>query len=261
MIRGQERLCSEIQKLSLNDFPHSVLLVGPQGSGKSLLIEFIAEHLELQTEFLNDVSFDSLTEIYLRTEPIIYVLDNMSVKIQNQILKFLEEPPRNSFIIITARRLGQYLTTIENRCRIWQLDIYSPDILNEFNTSSNSLVIEISKTPGDVINLNKSNFSEVIELANKILDKISVASYGNVFNIIETLKSDKLNIDIELFVRVLKYLIYEHIFNTPTDNKWYDIYMSTFFLLLNFTIPHIDKMQLFENYLMKLKEYYANRRS
>lgn len=261
MIRGQERLCSEIQKLSLNDFPHSVLIVGPQGSGKSLLIEFIAEHLGLQTEFLSDVSFDSLTEIYLRTEPIIYVLDNMNIKIQNQILKFLEEPPRNSFIIITARRLGQYLTTIENRCRIWQLDIYENNILNEFNESGNPLIIEISKTPGDVINFNKSNFSEVVELANKILDKISVASYGNIFNIIDTLKSDKLNIEIELFVRVLRYLVYKHIFITPTDNTWYDIYMLTCMLSLNLTIPHIDKMQLFENYLIKLKEYYANRRS
>ena len=261
MIRGQERLCTEITRFSLSYFPHSVLLVGPQGSGKSLIIQFIAEHLGLTVQILDDVSFDSLTEIYLRTEPIIYVLDNMNIKTQNQILKFLEEPPRNSFIILTARRLGQYLSTIENRCRIWQLDVYENNILNEFNESGNPLIIEISKTPGDVINLNKSNFSEVVELANKILDKISVASYGNVFNIIDTLKSDKLNIEIELFVRVIRYLIYKRIFITPTDNTWYDIYMLTCMLSLNLTIPHVDKMQLLENYLMKLKEYYANRRS
>ena len=47
MIRGQERLCTEITRFSLSDFPHSVLLVGPQGSGKSLIIQFIAEHLGL----------------------------------------------------------------------------------------------------------------------------------------------------------------------------------------------------------------------
>lgn len=47
MIRGQERLCTEITRFSLSDFPHSVLLVGPQGSGKSLLIQFIVEHLGL----------------------------------------------------------------------------------------------------------------------------------------------------------------------------------------------------------------------
>ena len=195
MIRGQERLCTEITRFSLSDFPHSVLLVGPQGSGKSLIIQFIAEHLGLEVQLLDDVSFDSLMEIYLRTEPIIYVLDNMNIKTQNQILKFLEEPPRNSFIILTARRLGQYLSTIENRCRIWQLDVYENNIFN----------------------LNKSNFSEVIELANKILDKISVASYGNVFNIIETLKSDKLNIEIELFVRVIRYLVYNRIFIIVTS--------------------------------------------
>lgn len=261
MIRGQERICTEITRFSLSDFPHSVLLVGPTGSGKSLIIQFIAEHLSLPVELLDDVSFDSLIEIYLRTEPIIYVLDNMNIKTQNQILKFLEEPPRNSFIILTARRLGQYLSTIENRCRIWQLDVYENNILNEFNKSGNPLIIEIAKTPGDVINLNKSNFSEVIELANKILDKISVASYGNIFNIIDTLKSDKLNIDVELFVRVIRYLVYKHIFTSPTDKMWYDIYISTCMLSLNLTIPHIDKMQLLENYLMKLKEYYANRRS
>ena len=261
MIRGQERLCTEITRFSLSDFPHSVLLVGPTGSGKSLIIQFIAEQLGLAVQVLDDVSFDSLTEIYLRTEPIIYVLDNMNIKTQNQILKFLEEPPRNSFIILTARRLGQYLSTIENRCRIWQLDVYDNNILNKFNESGNPLITEISKTPGDVINFNKSNFNDVVELANKILDKISVASYGNIFNIIDTLKSDKLNIDVELFVRVLRYLVHKHIFINPMDNTWYDIYMLTCMLSLNLTIPHIDKMQLLENYLMKLKEYYANRRS
>ena len=91
----------------------------------------------------------------------------------------------------------------------------------------------------------------MIELANKILDKISVASYGNIFNIIDTLKSDKLNIDVELFVRVIRYLVHKHIFITPTDNMWYDIYMLTCMLSLNLTIPHVDKMQLLENYLMK----------
>ena len=261
MIRGQERLCTEIIRFSLSDFPHSVLLVGPTGSGKSLIIQFIAEQLGLDVQVLDDVSFDSLTEIYLKTEPIIYVLDNMNIKTQNQILKFLEEPPRNSFIILTARRLGQYLSTIENRCRIWQLDVYENNILNEFNESGNPLITEIAKTPGDVINFNKSNFNEVVELANKILDKISVASYGNIFNIIDTLKSDKLNIDVELFVRVLRYLVHKHIFINPMDNTWYDIYMLTCMLSLNLTIPHIDKMQLLENYLMKLKEYYADRRS
>lgn len=259
MIIGQERLCTEITKFSLSDFPHSVLLIGPTGSGKSLIIQFISAHLGLPVEILDDVSFDSLTEIYLRTEPIIYVLDNMNIKTQNQILKFLEEPPRNSFIILTARRLGQYLSTIENRCRIWQLNVYENNILNEFNESGNPLIIEIAKTPGDVISFNKSNFSEVLELANKILNKISVASYGNIFNIIDTLKSDKLNIDVELFVRVIRYLVHKHIFITPTDNTWYDIYMLTCMLSLNLTIPHVDKMQLLENYLMKLKEYYANR--
>ena len=101
----------------------------------------------------------------------------------------------------------------------------------------------------------------MIELANKILDKISVASYGNIFNIIETLKSDKLNIDVELFVRIIRYLVYKRIFINPMDNVWYDIYILTCMLSFNLTIPHIDKMQLLENYLMKLKEYYANRRS
>jgi len=257
MIRGQERLCTEITRFSLSDFPHSVLLVGPSGSGKDLIIRFIAEHLELNVQILDDVSFESLTEIYLRVEPIIYVLDNMNIKTQNQILKFLEEPPRNSFIIITARKLGQYLATIENRCRIWQLDVYSKEVLESFNTLNNKLIIDISKTPGDVINFCNSDFDKLLDLCNKIIEKISVASYGNLFNIIDTVK--ELNIDISLVVRVLKYLIVEKIKMNPADKIWYDIYMKTSLLLANLEISHIDKTQLFENYLIRLKEYYANR--
>lgn len=261
MILGQESLCTSINEYSLDTFPKSLMLVGPKGSGKDLLIDYIAQHLNLPIQHLNDMSVEILDNIYLSIDPIIYVFDNLSVKMQNQVLKFIEEPPKNSFIIIKAISLDQYLATIKNRCRIWLLNKYSDSILKEFCDAENSqLVLNVAETPGEVIALNTCNLYAAYNLCDKIIDKISVASYGNLFNILDTVKND-IKIDIELFVKVLRYTIKNKIHVYPSIHQWYGIYVLTNTLYKELMINHVNKDQLFENYLITLKEYYANNRS
>jgi ATP-dependent protease Clp ATPase subunit len=50
MILGQESLCASIDEYSLDTFPKSLMLVGPKGSGKDLLIDYIAQHLNLSIQ-------------------------------------------------------------------------------------------------------------------------------------------------------------------------------------------------------------------
>lgn len=255
MILGQEILCKKILTYSLDTFPHSVLLIGPKGSGKDLIIDFISDYLEMEITFLKDISFESLNEIYLNVEPRIYVAENLTIKEQNQILKFLEEPPRTSFIIIKSEYLGQYLSTIQNRCRIFQLEKYCKSVLKTF--TDNEMILSVAGTPGEINDLKQSNFKEVYLFAQKVLDKISIASYGNLFNIIDHVKSQELNISLDLFVKILKHIIVENI----QVSQNYQLYNLTKNLESDLKILRINKEQLFENYLIRVKEFYDNRRA
>ena len=254
-ILGQENLCQTILNYSLDTFPHSVLLVGQKGSGKDLIINFISNHLKLTVNFLETISFESLNDIYINSVPQIYIMENLTIKEQNQILKFLEEPPKTSFIIIKSEYLGQYLDTIQNRCRIFQLERYFKSSLKDF--TDNELILSIAETPGEILSLEKSNFKEVYLFAQKVLDKISIASYGNLFNIVDHVKSQELNISIDLFIKVLKWIIIKNI----QISQNYSLYGLTKGLESDLNIPHVNKEQLFENYLIKVKEIYDNRRT
>lgn len=259
-IIGQESLCQIIDSYQLEDLPQVILLIGPRGSGKDLMIDYISNHLNLEVYPLTDTSFETLNELYLRVNPIIYLLENLSIKSQNQILKFLEEPPKNCLIIIKALKLGQYLPTIENRCRMWwHLHKYSKQDLQQF--TNNNLIIEVAETPGQVLEYENSNFNSVYELAQKVIDKISVASYGNLFNILDKIKSKELNISIDLFIKLLLFIIQKNLKSQLDIHSWYDIYILTKNLYADLDIPHINKDQLVENYLITLKEYHANQRT
>ena len=48
---------------------------------------------------------------------IIREADNMTVQAQNCLLKILEEPPQNTFFLLTSAHPDQILTTVRSRCR------------------------------------------------------------------------------------------------------------------------------------------------
>ena len=48
MIVGQEELLNKINTYTLDNFPHSLILVGAKGSGKNLICDYIANHLNIE---------------------------------------------------------------------------------------------------------------------------------------------------------------------------------------------------------------------
>lgn len=74
---------------------------------------------------INNFSFSALEtsnkKIYL-----IKNLETASVEANNTLLKFLEEPPVNTYAIITTKNLQRVLTTITSRCQV--LSLSKPDL-------------------------------------------------------------------------------------------------------------------------------------
>ena len=62
------------------------------------------------------------------------------------MLKFIEEPLKNSYIIILAESTNQLLPTIYNRCQVMTFAPYSIDELRNF--TQDELVLSVARTPG-----------------------------------------------------------------------------------------------------------------
>ena len=264
-IKGQERISQKLNELDLDTFPHALMLVGEQGSGKHLIVDIISEKFSLEKVFLDEINFDVLLELQLSPYPKLCVFENLTIKNQNQILKFLEEPSNMIFVVILTDNKSNYLDTILNRCQIWQLEIYSKSILRDFiqvdstlTDQQKDLVIEISRTPGDVISLDSIKLQTLIDLSNKVLNKLSSASYGNVFNILNHVTKTEGKLDFDLFARLLHYEIHRRILNNENLYTEYELTNNLIKQLKSFSTI---KEQLFEHYLIQLKEYYESRRT
>lgn len=257
MVVGQEKICNLIHSATLDDFPRSLMLVGARGGGKHLICKYIADKFGLITVDLTDqLDLETIEELYNRVEPYLYIIrvNEISVKEENTILKFLEEPLKNSFIVLIAETDMGILQTILNRCQIWHLQNYTREYLSTFIDGGSEYILEIANTPGQVIELSKTDFSSMIELADKIIDKISVASITNTLTLSNKVgfKNDPDKPDVKLFVDVLLSRFASRC-KQYNDRRLVSGYHLTNTLQRNLQIKNLDYRSLFENYLIELR--------
>ena len=256
MITGQEKICTRIDSLTLDSFPRSLMLVGAKGAGKHLIVEYIAKRFNLrEIDITESLDQESIEELYNRVEPYLYLIraNELSVKEENTILKFLEEPLKNSYIVLIAETDIGLLQTILNRCQIWYLQNYTKEFLRTFVTS-NEYVLQIANTPGQVISLCNTSFEDMLQLSDKIIDKINVASVANTLTLSNKIafKNESDKYDVKLFVDILLQRLVERC-KQCTDRRYTSSYLLTSELKKKLSIKNLDYKSLFEGYLVNLR--------
>ena len=256
MITGQEKICNQIDNLTLDSFPRSLMLVGARGSGKHLIVDYVASKFKFQViDITTSLDQESIEELYNRVEPYLYIIraNELSVKEENTILKFLEEPLKNSYIILLAETDIGILPTILNRCQIWYLQNYTKDFLRTFVTT-NDYVLDIATTPGQVIELCNTSFDDMLQLADKIIDKINIASVANTLTLSNKIsfKNESDKYDVKLFTDILLQRLVECC-RRSTDSKYISAYMLTSELKKKLMIKNLDYKAQFEKYLINLR--------
>jgi len=137
----QERLLDSIQK---NRVPHAIFISGPEGSGRRELARRAAalyclgedapQRIRNNPNYLeigeNAVKVDDIRTLLAsaamqgfnggRRAFVFLNAQNMSVQIQNTLLKTLEEPHEDTLLILTGNEFG-LLPTIRSRCLIERL--------------------------------------------------------------------------------------------------------------------------------------------
>lgn len=265
MIIGQDYIINYIKSKKRDTFPRSLILLGEYGCGKKTVATLIAEHLKLQSvDITKDLNFEFITNLYQKPEPYLYIIDGsrITIKEQNIILKFVEEPLKNAFIVILAESSNQLLRTVYNRCQVLTFVPYLKETLQQF--TSDELVLKIAKTPGQVAELSSNDLTGMIELAEKIVTKIGVANLPNVLTISDKLayKDEKGKFPVNVFSKVLVYAIKQEIVaNSVVDeqtsklnSKLFNLYKLILEWDRKRRAPTISQKFLFENYLVKFHE-------
>lgn len=201
---GQTQLLQELN-IILNRYPKFSIIVGPKGSGKKTIVEYICKHLNLPMVTFG-ISIEEVRQIidlsYEQKNPICYVCadaDEMSLGAKNCLLKVTEEPPNNAYFILTLQSMSNTLETISSRGTVFTLDPYSKQDLIEYiklkgyPLNYSDLICNICTTTGEIDELlkNKEDFylQQFYKFAQTVAYKIHEPKSGNIFKISKQVKT------------------------------------------------------------------------
>lgn len=206
---GQDKLVAKLKSYSIATLPHSILFVGDKGCGKHTLIKELEKHFKIESRDISDsLELETLQEISLCPISYFYIVDmnRVNEKQQNVILKFLEEPTTNTYIILLATSKSILLDTIINRCVSFEFEPYSTNQLLQFLPFEQDIemLVEYCHTPGQVLSMNVDKVKDLIELCNNIINNVGKARFPNIFKITSRVLEDKDNeYRLDVFYNVL----------------------------------------------------------
>ena len=261
-IIGQTNIIDFIDKSKIDTFPRTFMLYGDKGSGRHSIFSYISEKLQLPTlDLSSKLTPELIDEMYSKVQPYLYLIDlqNMSQKDQISILKFIEEPLKNSFICIIATSHDNVLNTITNRCQVFYLNTYTKDILQQFitNKTQADLILRVATTPGQVKIADELDLNETYELCKKLVTKLGKASVTNTLSISEKLgyKGEKDKLDVDIFIRMLLSVTVDIIvdFHDVLYYNMFKLVRDTYDKLL---VKNVNKKYIVENFLIKAWDLY-----
>lgn len=265
-IRGQDILLNKINSYNIDTFPHSIILEGPEGSGKHLICNYVAKHLGLELVNIDsNLGAEEMDRLINTNTPSLYVVDitKTILKYQSSVLKIMEEPLPNTFFICLSYNKHRVLPTLLNRCDVWTLAKYSEAQLREIaDIKSESLVGEIAlalfHTPGQVEKALQHPLDKIYQLVVDVLNRASTVSIPNMLSIADKIafKDEKSKFDLDIFVRALEVEAYNRVVDSNED-KWVTAYnlISHLPRRLDFCI---SKQRTLEGFLIELKEALSN---
>ncbi len=184
----RERLARAVKSLTL---PHAFLITGKAGSGKKTLALELAMALNCENKSgaipchacntCRRIKDGNYTDIYtLRREgsratigvedvrvfkssmmlsPVesdykVYIIeeaDKLTLQAQNALLTFLEEPPRNTYIILLASSADGILTTVKSRAQAIAMQSFEKEELTEYLCRLSEKARNLRRTNGRVL--------------------------------------------------------------------------------------------------------------
>lgn len=235
---GQKKILERLNELAeTGNFPKFILFQGGRGWGKKQLAKEVAKILNTDLVMF-DNKVDDLRECiklaYEQTSPILYVLtggDTMSVAAKNSILKLIEEPPKNAYIIMLVKNEETIISTIKSRAYFLRMDSYSQEELKQYLATKDhsftedeiNKVLQVCCCPGDIEILLLPESKELLELVDKLIENIDKVTLSNLLKLSKKFKlnDNSEGMDLELFLGCLQYTLYQHYLQKRKDKYYY----------------------------------------
>lgn len=256
---GQTDIINYVNTFTLDTLPRSILFIGEKGCGKHTICNKIISQINIPfIDITENISLDTVQEMYGKPSPYLYLVDinKISEKDQNTLLKILEEPYNNTYLILLCDNINHVLPTIKNRCARINFKRYSKEDLITFipeNEKSNEdIILSLASTPGQVIDI-YSTAKTIMELAVKIVDKIGIASLPNALTLSNKLrfKEEKTLLDPIYVLRGMNlYLI--DLYAKESNEVYYKMLKRVSNCIRNIEMPKVNKKYIFEKLIVEL---------
>lgn len=262
----EEKIISSFKNKNLH---HAILLSGRKGLGKADFAKKISENILSSSNISNHPDFKHISKISGKknisvdqvrqissffqnsssqeSSKIVFLedIENLNVSSSNAILKILEEPNKNCFLIMTCGSFSQIIPTIKSRCQIYKIKNLSFDEFKErFNSQRPGFLPKLSDNELTKLSIltenspklavkNGDEFLNIFHLINSCITK----QYITQHEISEILKSD-----FEIFATIYQ------IFISLLIKSYEDTKISETFEEINFTTNKTSIKKLIKIY-------------
>jgi len=271
---GQTKIISKINNLTLDNLSHTILLEGLKGSGRHSIVKLLSEKFNIEIVDLSDLKINDelINELSIISIPKIYLIDiqQLTIKDQNVLLKFLEEPNSYCYNILLCENSSQLLPTILNRCQLYKLEPYTKEELKLFYDEytqfqefkyENDKIFDIAATPGDLVELIlNTDLEKTLSLIDNILSNIANANFANVLVLVDKIREfnpDKGLTNFEMFLKIFMFCIHKYIIENNLFDciKLYDAYNLVRELYQDYkkSSLHLNNKYLYEHFLLNFK--------
>lgn len=271
---GQVNLIKQIQtQVSNNNFPHFCIIVGNPGSGRKTLVQEIIALALSAMLYPVETGIDSIRnlikEAYTIKNPMVYLIgdaDKLSTAAKNALLKVTEEPPNDTYIIMTLQDLNNTLGTIRSRSTIFTMDNYTGEELKLYYNSIGKegsdkelgIVLDLCENPGEIDLLLAAGVQKFYEYVELTVNNIAEVTGSNSFKIASriALKQDAEGYDLKMFLKAFMLICIQRMPDNPSRYAVGITITSKFLQQLG--IKGISKQMLIDNWILEIRKSWNN---
>lgn len=259
---GQKRNLELIDKWIADGCPQFFCIVGSRGSGKRLLANYIATKLGLTVAEVG-IKVDDVRDVINSATQYggFYTFadaDTMSANAKNALLKITEEPPKNSYFVVTVQDESSLLDTIKSRAQLIRMEPYTEKDLIDYgckfpNCELLNLVISIASTPLEMELLMQYG-TEFIDYVQLVMDNIREVEPANAFKSADrlALKNEEDKYDLTLFFKVFMALCRAKLV-TLYDTEYAEMLLATSAHLSKLDKLGVNKQQLYDDWVFEVR--------
>ena len=184
----------------------------------------------------------------------------MSVTAKNGLLKVTEEPPVNSYFIMTLQSMSNTLGTIESRGTLFNLDPYTQDELisyrkyKQYSDTFDHIIRDVCTSTGEVDELFKQNVDEFYKFAQTVAYQIHIPTTGNIFKISKAIKSKdgEVGYDPVLLFKTVRNLHIKKALETKNPQYLYASNVTSD-CLRDLSLANVSKVGTVDNWIMSVR--------